>query len=27
MIPVRTPANEYNRAYLETKKQKSGHLL
>lgn len=27
MIPVRIPANDHNRAYLETKKQKSGHLL
>lgn len=27
MLPVRTPPNEFNAFYLETKRDKSGHLL
>jgi len=26
-VPIRSPANPHNEKYLETKKQKMGHLL
>jgi 3,4-dihydroxy 2-butanone 4-phosphate synthase/GTP cyclohydrolase II len=26
-VPIRSPANPHNKKYLDTKKQKMGHLL